>query len=87
MSEEKTPYLWSNGKIAMKCTGNDYTIGKPTVDDNGKHVLIGHCYCYDPVIAVKTLAKKVSNEEATELFEWLGVFAEIVEDLKKCVEG
>lgn len=75
-------YLFNNGKIAMKASGNDFTIGRPTVDKNGKEGIVGSCYCYCPAHAVKTLARKVSSAEATDLFEWLEIYAQINEDVK-----
>ena len=68
--------LFNNGKLALVQDGDTYTIGKPVKDEKGKIVLQNQKYYYQPASAVKALAKRVSNDEAKDLFEWLAIFQE-----------
>lgn len=79
--------LFNNGKVALVQEGDTYTIGKPVTvqdkDGQDKQVLQNQKYYYQPASAVKALAKRVSNDEAEELFEWLAIYMETVGQLEK----
>lgn len=75
-------YLFNNGKIALGVIGDEWRIGKPAKDEKGKDTVLNPSYYYREDIAVRHLAKKVSNAEAADLWEWISMFNEICEGLK-----
>lgn len=74
--------LFNNGKIALVADGNEYRIGKPTEDNDGKFVLQGQKYYYRIEEAVRKLAENVSNTETADLWAWLACFAEVCDTVK-----
>ena len=80
-----SPYLWSNGKVALMVVDECYVSGCPTTDVGGNPSIAGGCFSLDIGFAVEYVAKRVADDEANELFEWLAVYAEVAEDLKQQV--
>lgn len=76
-------FLFNNGAIALAVSGNEYRIGKPSKNAKGEDVVLSPSYYYRIDIAVKHLAKKVSDAgEEADLWAWLAMFNEICDGLK-----
>ncbi len=75
-------FLYKDDTIALALVGSEYRLGKPAKDEQGRDTVLNPSYYYRTDIAVKHLAKKVSNETAADLWEWLTLFNEICDTLK-----
>ena len=72
----------SKNGLALAADGNEYRIGKPVKQEDGKVVIQAarHYYCVE--YAVKAYARLVANDEAQDLWEWLSMFNEVCEAFK-----
>lgn len=78
--------IFNNGSIALKSRLDEYTIGKPRKNKEGECVLSNVKHYYSTKHAVMALARRVSDEEAKDLDEWLMLYQETIQTTLRLIE-
>jgi hypothetical protein len=81
--------LFDNGKLRLIAKGNEFQLGKPTKDKEGKDALQNPKYFYDIENAVLRTARLVANtskSDAENLLGWLQIYKETTSQIISRIE-